>query len=211
MALRCWVLAALLCAVRGAEDVVCQEEEGNLWARLEPLGPSVFSISNVTRPNATLDTVTVLDLVLYADYAEVALPNGLTVRVITAEYEKVELDLSLNGLMDLQQNIWEIMLGNLIGTLLCCFVMGLLAYLEKKFKCIGGKQLHEISEMQNQLHDDLERATAFLNAVQGDPSQLNGKARAIALGYQAVVAADKVKTGLDEGMDAAAAVRSPTA
>jgi hypothetical protein len=168
-------------------DIMCEQDGG--WAELSPLGlegASAFNVSNVTDTN--WGELAVMDLVLYVDVAEIVLPNGMLVRVITADYVAFELDLSLEGLMDVQQSLWEIVIGNLLGTLICCVASGILIALEKEFKCIGGTELHDMIDKQHQLHDDLHHATVFLEQVQNNPDSLTGKGRALALGYQQLLA-----------------------
>ena len=77
----------------------------------------------------------------------------MVLRVSTAE--ALEFDLSIDGLTDMQQSLWEIMAGNMLGTLICCALLGVTVFLEKKFQCIGGKKLHELADKQERLHDDL--------------------------------------------------------
>eukprot|EP01043_Picozoa_sp_COSAG02_P074045 COSAG02_NODE_14651_length_1251_cov_1.376736_1_plen_286_part_00 len=186
-------------------EIVCEENEENRWAQLTPLGKVGetihFNISNVTFAVGSEHQV-VVDLVLYGDRTELMLPNGMMVRVVTPEYhDEDEMDLSLDGLMDMQQSLWEIMVGNLLGTLICCALLGLVIFLEKKYQCIGSEGIHSMVEMQHQLHEDLEHATHFLDNVQKDPSQLNGTAAAIAYAYQAAIGADKVAGAFSKRMD----------
>lgn len=185
------ILAGVAALSAASEQVECQVEAENRWARLQPLGrASAFNIST----NMTEQVV--LDLVLYGDRAEVLLPNGTVLRVSTAE--ALELDLSMDGLMDMQQSLWEIMAGNILGTLICCALLGVAVFLEKKFQCVGGEELHRLADKQEQLHQDLERATTFLKLMQEDPTQLHGKARVLALAYQATVAADGATEDVDK-------------
>lgn len=209
-----WALVAIgMLAVRVVgtgsthNEIVCEENEENRWVQLAPLskvGATIhFNTSNVTFAAGSEHQV-VVDLVLYTDRTELMLPNGMVVRVVTSEYqEKDEADLSLEGL---QQSLWEIMFGNFFGTLICCALVGLAIYLEKKYQCIGSEGIHNIVEMQHQLHEDLEHATHFLDNVQNDPTQLHGTAAAIAYAYQAAIGAERMRGEFSEGMDA---VRTP--
>lgn len=197
------ILAGLAALSAASEEVECQVEAENRWARLQPLeGPSAFNISNVTEQ-------VVLDLVLYVDRAEVLLPNGVVLRVSTAE--ALEFDLSIDGLTDMQQSLWEIMAGNMLGTLICCALLGVTVFLEKKFQCIGGEKLHELADKQERLHEDLEHATNFLKLVQEDPTKLHGRARVLAMAYQATVAADGATKDIDKLLEAVRAPPLPAA
>lgn len=185
---------ALAPAVAGSNptdrpDIEC--EQGTAQAPLAPLGAegsSLYNVSNITssaigEPSAQPD-VAIVDLVLYVDSAMLLLPNGMIVRVVTADYVASNVDFSLEGLQDIQQNIWEIVAGNLIGTLICCILSGIAVALEKQFQCIGGKQMHDMLEQQQQLHEDLMHATEFLDQVQNDPQSLSGKGRALSRSWR---------------------------
>ena len=182
-------------------EIVCEENEENRWAQLTPLGDtSQFNISNVSFAGRSEHQV-VVDVVLYSDRTELMLPNGMMVRVVTAKYQEKEFDLSFDGLMDVQQSIWEIVIGNLLGTFICCAMMGLFMYLEQKYQCIGSEKIHSMMDKQHQLHDDLDIATGFLNNMQKDPRQLHGPAAAMAFAFQAATGAASLSDSLQNGMD----------
>ena len=203
---RSWLFGAMVpgivagVAATGLEDVECEVADGS-WAQLTPGGVSAFNVTNVTVAGGGSERA-VLDLVLYVDRADVLLPNGMLLRVVTADYEGLEVpELSLDGLMDMQQSLWEIIFGNILGTIICCVLVGLLLYLEKKYECIGGEQLHDLADKQHELHDDLEHAIQFLRTAQEDPMKLNGKARIIALAYNAAVGAENASEGIEQAME----------
>ena len=101
---RSWRLGAMLpgivagVAAAGLEDVECEVADDSL-VQLTPGGVSAFNVTNVTVAGAASGQA-VPDLVLYVDRADVLLPNGMLVRVVTADYEGFELpELSVDGLM----------------------------------------------------------------------------------------------------------------
>ena len=135
-------------------------------ASIRATGDDGYNVTNATFPTEGRMFV---NLLLDKQDAQFELP-GLLLRVSTARYVDEDFGDPFSNIEDLKQGIWSTVGGNLLGMLFCVVGSGIIIFLEKHFKCVGGAKIHEMVEQQHKLQGDLNQAVRFLKDHDADPS-----------------------------------------
>ena len=179
---RIWQLATLTFAA-GIGSPRAEDDKGEFgWSEAEPdlscfvHGDHVsvqpiddgYSVSNATFSREGKDVV---NLVLEDQEAQFELP-GMVLRVSTETYRPpTSLDDPFANIDELKQGLWSTIGGNLLGMFLLTFSVCLVIYLERRYQCVGGEQIHAMVEQHHRLQADLNKAVQFLREMDGEQAQ----------------------------------------
>jgi hypothetical protein len=149
------------CTAAGGFVSIVPTAEGN--------GYTITNVTSSAGEGEGDEGLTVLEVALSDQDTDIVLPN-MIVRVSRGQADAAESSagaFEIPGLSDLTggMDIWGVIGGNLLTWLFGCTFFGIIIAIEKKYKCIGGDQIHEMVEQHHYLQKEL---THVIHAIKGE-------------------------------------------